>query len=65
MIEVYPRMDEPTYEELEHRCIRLDGSLKEARRNCRETAAWNAAFLAMTVISTTLLVLTWSGYIAI
>lgn len=65
MIEVYPRMDEPTYEELEHKCAWLRGGLNEARRSCQKTVAWNVVLLVMFVVSTTLLVLTWSGYITV
>lgn len=63
MIQVYPREDEPTYEELEHKCSQLRGSLNEARRSCREALAWKGAFLIVTAVSVTLLVLTWGGCI--
>lgn len=65
MIQVYPREDEPTYEELEHKCSQLRGSLNEARRSCRYTAEWNRALLALFVISAVLLVLTWGGCITV
>lgn len=65
MIEVDSREDEPTYEELEHKCTWLRGSLYEARRSRREALEWKGAFLIVAAVSTVLLVLTWSGYLAV
>lgn len=65
MIDVYPREDEPTYEELERKCTWLQGCLHEARRSSQDALAWKGAFLIVTAVSVTLLVLTWSGYLAV
>ncbi|MCI6140252.1 MULTISPECIES: hypothetical protein [Clostridium] len=63
MIQIIPTAKEPTYEELKETCAWLKGRLKEARRDCREALKWRTALLLTSAVSTTLLALTWGGYI--
>lgn len=65
MIHVKPKLDEPTYEELQQECIWLKGSLREARRICRENAGWKMGLLFTSTVSTLILILTWAGCISI